>query len=376
MRMVAILLLLAWLGTGVLAFAICRLITLHPSRFTRAVIFSLFGASVVFAVLTLTALPLGGIELLYRYLAHRVLASGELRTGVRPVGRPAVTIAGGAGEADAASGVAVAVGALSTDHPGALSTDHPGALLTDHPKDSVAAFPDHSSGAGQSSSERSAGQHRSVAATSSPPGTEYGRQGGRDLVPATLRNDAVKRWGLQPPHRPRSRSRVDTVDQVVRNERPEHVEKADRADRTDALAKIDVSAASVSDIIERRDKRPEKSQRADNLDQADKGGQTEKAERPDKAEKPEKADKGERPDKPDTIQNADKAEKVEKVEKIEKADKQDKIEKADKAEKAEKESFFAALMKKFRISLPILLMIVAVVVVWAVVAVWYLSGSN
>ena len=75
MRMVAILLLLAWLGTGVLAFAICRLITLHPSRFTRAVIFSLFGATVVLAVLTLTALPLGGIELLYRYLAHRVLAS-------------------------------------------------------------------------------------------------------------------------------------------------------------------------------------------------------------------------------------------------------------------------------------------------------------
>ena len=160
MRMVAILLLLAWLGTGVLAFAICRLITFQPSRFTRAVIFSLFGATVVFAVLTLTALPLGGIELLYRYLAHRVLASGELRTGVRPVGRLAVAIAGGAGEADAASGVAVAVGALSTDHPGALSTDHP--------KDSVAGSPDHSSGAGQSSSERSAGQHRSVAATSSP----------------------------------------------------------------------------------------------------------------------------------------------------------------------------------------------------------------
>ena len=58
------------------------------------------------------------------------------------------------------------------------------------------------------------------------------------------------------------------------------------------------------------------------------------------------------------------------------SDKAAKSKKADKAEKAEKESFFAALMKKFRISLPILLMIVAVVVVWAVVAVWYLSGSN
>src|SRR5882672_4507036 len=140
MRMMAILLLLAWLGTGVLAFAICCLIIFQPSRFTRAVIFSLFGATVVLAVLTLTALPLGGIELLYRYLAHRVPASGELRTGVRPVGRLAGAIAGGAGEADAASGVAVAVGALSTDHP----------------KGSVAGSPDHSSGAGQSSSERSA----------------------------------------------------------------------------------------------------------------------------------------------------------------------------------------------------------------------------
>ena len=177
MRMVAILLLLAWLGTGVLAFAICRLITYQPSRFTRRVIFSLFGATVVLAVLTLTALPLGGIELLYRYLANRVLASGELRTGVRPVGRLAA-IAGGAGEADAASGVAVAVGALSTDHPGALSTDHP--------KDFVAASPDHSSGAGQSSSERSADQPRSVAATSSPPGpSTAGKAGGTSSPPVS-----------------------------------------------------------------------------------------------------------------------------------------------------------------------------------------------
>src|SRR5258705_11958070 len=113
MRMVGILLLLAWLGIGVLALAICCLIIFQPSRFTRAVIFSLFGATVVLAVLTLTALPLGGIELLYRYLAHRVPASGELRTGVRPVGRLAGAIAGGAGGADAPSGGAVpgAVGA-------------------------------------------------------------------------------------------------------------------------------------------------------------------------------------------------------------------------------------------------------------------------
>src|SRR5262245_62829071 len=85
MRM-AIPLFLAWLGTGVLSFAICCLIIFPPSRVTRAVMVSLFGATVVLAVLALTALPLGGMEQLYHYLAHRVLASvGELRTGVRPV---------------------------------------------------------------------------------------------------------------------------------------------------------------------------------------------------------------------------------------------------------------------------------------------------
>ena len=230
MRMVAILLLLAWLGTGVLAFAICRLITVQPSRFTRAVIFSLFGASVVFAVLTLTALPLGGIELLYRYLAHRVLASpGELRTGVRPVGQLAVTIAGDAREADAASGVAVAVGALSTDHPGALSTVHP--------KDSVAASPDHSSGAGQSSSERSADQHRSVAATSSPQDRvrPARRAGPRPRQSPERRREALGSPAVpsSPQSRPRGHCRSSGADPEARTRRKGGPSRQDRCARQD-----------------------------------------------------------------------------------------------------------------------------------------------
>lgn len=47
-----------------------------------------------------------------------------------------------------------------------------------------------------------------------------------------------------------------------------------------------------------------------------------------------------------------------------------------KAGKPKKVSFFAALLKKLNITLPVLLMIVAVVVVWGVVAFWYLAGSR
>jgi hypothetical protein len=333
MRTVAIILVLAWLGTGVVTFAICCLIIFQPSRFTRALIVSLFGATVVIAVLTLTARPLGGLELLYRYLAHRVVATvGELRTGARPVERLTGGIAGGAGEADAARGLAVTVGTFSTDHA----------------KGPVAGSPAPASRPGQPSSDRSR-VNTEASAPRTLPTSEDARPGRRDPVPASLRNDVLERQHLQPPHH--RRSRVETVDQVVRNERPVHVDKADRTDRTDAPDKIHVSAALVSDIVERRGKRPEKSQRADDFDRFDKGEQPERDENPGKAEKPEKADRVERADNPeragkaerlekgDRVERADnpeRADKPEKVEKVEKIDKADKLEKADKPERADK----------------------------------------
>jgi hypothetical protein len=313
------LLVLAWLGSGVIGFVVCWLIMFPPSRVARRVMVTLFGVSVVAAVLTVTALPLGGMEL-YRYLTHRVLASvGELRTGMAVMGRLAGALAGAAGQADVAGG------------PSAGARPVQDGSLAGTPR--AAVLPSASERSLLNSAETPS---RGSADTRAQLPSENDRRERRGVVPSSFLNDLAKREALPSAHRRRNRDRGEPAEPMLRNDKAERADRADRADKTDQLDKIGVADA-VSDTLERGEK-PRRTElyRADKGEKLDKSEKVEKAEKAEKSDKADKIEKVEKADKTDKVETAEKAEKSDKADKIETVEKTDKVENVDKIEKVEK----------------------------------------
>ncbi|HEX2436737.1 MAG TPA: hypothetical protein VHT71_00430 [Methylomirabilota bacterium] len=306
MRMLATALLLTWIASIVAGGVICYLILYPPSRFGRAVIATMVGASVVAAVLTLTAPPLGGVEL-YRYLTHGVQASvGEIRSGLTILGRLALRVGGEQPAAAAVTSRAapVAADALPDEQPAPAAPDH--AALAPHP--TIAPV-----------------QPESPTHDGRPPRAPRGgrddRQDLRGLVPASLVDGGSTRR--------RHGDRRGVIHPVPRSDRSERI-----------LNSIEISSVPVSDADERGEKFPrtDKLLGTDGPDR-DKGN---RADKPEKGEKPEKAEKADMPDKPEKADKPEKIEKVDKVEKVETVDKPEKVEKVervarvDRIEKVEK----------------------------------------
>jgi hypothetical protein len=325
-----------------------------PSQLGHAIAAALFGAGVVFAVLALTALPLGGMES-YRDFTDRLLQRvdrlrarlGVIEGVVEQLGERAdrsVRAAPRIRASDESSPAAPTVAGLVASPPvvsGLTQSSTPPSrsfqgsdLEPNTSAGSISAPPQKESGAPEArrrgtpprgvAAPESVGHERMDKTTTRPSEKAPHTVAGRSRREADA--DVLDEQKLRPSERGRQLKQVDSM--TARFDAAEN-----RSGTADSRDRFDVSQGERAVPV---DQKMESVQRLERSEKAERADKADKVDKPDKVDMLDKVDKVDGLDKVDKVDKLDKVEKLDKIVRIERLEKPPKIERPEKLEKIER----------------------------------------
>jgi hypothetical protein len=328
----------------------------RPTRFGHGLAAALFGAAVVFALLALTADPLGGWER-YRYFADRLVEGVEsLRTRAAAFDRataslvrrepPRSALPSAAPAAVMPEGLSVPARPTPARETPVLGPPRPSprelavtaavdarAVRTD---DASPHRPTASIAVDRTSSDTARGRARAAADERRPPDIAK-------AVPA--RSDPQDRRGAPggPPERgkevaPSAHDHRGGQDPARGNSDADGVERrpARAVPRAGLAASLDDPTRGESLGRLESPKRSERLEKGDRALPVERVERTERAERPDRAERAERADRVDRVERVARVERPDRIEKVERPERVERVEKVERPERVERVEKVQR----------------------------------------